>query len=82
MSVTIDGIRPTAMGSQKYKNETQKFVVFLRQLFLISFFVCSPLWAGRIKKKQNKNETEVASVEYWPSKSLLFENEAGHYIIG
>ena len=50
------------MGPQKHKNETQK-IVDSRGIFSVYyFFVCVPLWAGRINEKKYKNETEVRGI--------------------
>ena len=45
-------------------------------LLCVCWFLCAPLWAGRVNEKQNKNETELSSP------SLEFENEAhlGHIL--
>ena len=64
----------TAMGPQKYKNKTQKYVDFPCTYFGSFFFVCAPLWAGRINEKnKNKNETEVRGLLIIKVSSPQFE---------
>ena len=54
--------RPTVMGPQKYKNETQKVVDFRGNYFCIFFFVCAPLWFGRINENKYENDTKVRGI--------------------
>ena len=50
------------MGPQKYKNGTPKCVHLRGNSFSVLFFVCAPLWAGRVNEKKYKNETEVRGI--------------------
>ena len=50
------------MGPLQYKKETQKVVHFRGNSFCNFFFVCAPLWAGRVNEKKYKNETEVRGI--------------------
>ena len=54
----VEPVRPTAMGPQKYKNETRSIYISVAIISVFFFFMC-PAMGRANERKKIQNETEV-----------------------